>query len=251
MVMQVAVRSTAFLVIVPLFFLLICAGFGWVCWSSWGLTDGLHVGLDWTSGCLQNHAWNSVVYIPRHAQQFPDSKQPCQCQCQCGQDDYPSPRLLHRYPAPSAMHPALCKNQAISLSILQHHSHDIRPATHKCPPLSSNHDALAHASSLVSSHSHFTPHSHLTPPPPHLHYRHHQNTPTASYSIVEQKKMAQNNPGGDDYLDKAFNFAATKFGGAQGQKIANNRGLSEKITDGMRKAYEKVTGTKVDPKISN
>ncbi|EOA89555.1 hypothetical protein ACJQWK_02981 [Exserohilum turcicum] len=63
--------------------------------------------------------------------------------------------------------------------------------------------------------------------------------------------MAQNNPGGDDYLDKAFNFAATKFGGAQGQKIANNRGLSEKITDGMRKAYEKVTGTKVDPKISN
>jgi len=27
--------------------------------------------------------------------------------------------------------------------------------------------------------------------------------------------------------------------------------MSEKITDGMRKAYEKVTGKKVNPKISN
>lgn len=35
--------------------------------------------------------------------------------------------------------------------------------------------------------------------------------------------------GGDDYLDKAFNAGAKKFGGAQGQKIAANRGMSEKI----------------------
>ncbi|KAB2105797.1 hypothetical protein AG0111_0g6198 [Alternaria gaisen] len=57
--------------------------------------------------------------------------------------------------------------------------------------------------------------------------------------------------GGDDYLDKAFNAGAKKFGGAQGQKIAANRGMSEKITDGMRKAYEKITGKKVNPKYSN
>jgi hypothetical protein len=35
--------------------------------------------------------------------------------------------------------------------------------------------------------------------------------------------------GGQDYLDKAFNAGAKKFGGAQGQKVANNRGMSEKI----------------------
>jgi len=57
--------------------------------------------------------------------------------------------------------------------------------------------------------------------------------------------------GNQDYLDKAFNAGAKKFGGAQGQKIAGNRAMSEKITDGMRKAYEKVTGKKVNPKFSN
>ena len=35
--------------------------------------------------------------------------------------------------------------------------------------------------------------------------------------------------GQQDYLDKAFNAGAKKFGGAQGQKIAGNRGMSEKI----------------------
>lgn len=35
--------------------------------------------------------------------------------------------------------------------------------------------------------------------------------------------------GQQDYLDKAFAAGAKKFGGAQGQKIANNRGMSEKI----------------------
>ncbi|KAL6705310.1 hypothetical protein ACN47E_007120 [Coniothyrium glycines] len=57
--------------------------------------------------------------------------------------------------------------------------------------------------------------------------------------------------GNQDYLDKAFNAGAKKFGGAQGQKIAGNRAMSEKITDGMRKAYEKLTGKKVNPKYSN
>jgi hypothetical protein len=43
--------------------------------------------------------------------------------------------------------------------------------------------------------------------------------------------MNNNNQGagGQDYLDKAFNAGAKKFGGAQGQKIAGNRGMSEKI----------------------
>lgn len=35
--------------------------------------------------------------------------------------------------------------------------------------------------------------------------------------------------GGQDYLDKAFEQGAKKFGGAQGQKIAANRAMSEKI----------------------
>lgn len=44
--------------------------------------------------------------------------------------------------------------------------------------------------------------------------------------------MDPNNPQGQakpDYLDKAFGAGAKKFGGAQGQKIAGNRGMSEKI----------------------
>ena len=57
--------------------------------------------------------------------------------------------------------------------------------------------------------------------------------------------------GGNDPLDKAFNTVATKFGGAQGSKVAGNKALSEKITDGIRKAFEKATGKKVPSKISN
>lgn len=41
--------------------------------------------------------------------------------------------------------------------------------------------------------------------------------------------MDPNAGGKPDYLDKAFNMGAKKFGGAQGQKIAGNRGMSEKI----------------------
>jgi hypothetical protein len=36
-------------------------------------------------------------------------------------------------------------------------------------------------------------------------------------------------PGNKDALDKAFEAGAKKFGGAHGQKIAGNRGMSEKI----------------------
>ncbi|KAF2828195.1 hypothetical protein CC86DRAFT_369316 [Ophiobolus disseminans] len=59
------------------------------------------------------------------------------------------------------------------------------------------------------------------------------------------------NTGNKDYGDKAFDAAAKKFGGAHGQKIAGNRAMSEKITDGLRKVYEKATGKKVNPKYSN
>jgi hypothetical protein len=43
--------------------------------------------------------------------------------------------------------------------------------------------------------------------------------------------------GGQDYLDKAFNAGAKKFGGAQGQKVANNRGMSEKIVSQLRLTF--------------
>ncbi|KAM4056541.1 hypothetical protein HRG_003412 [Hirsutella rhossiliensis] len=59
----------------------------------------------------------------------------------------------------------------------------------------------------------------------------------------------QNAQGGaeqkDDYVDKAFGMAAKKSG------HSIDRNTQEKITDGGRTAYEKATGSKVDPKISN
>jgi hypothetical protein len=39
----------------------------------------------------------------------------------------------------------------------------------------------------------------------------------------------QQGAGNKDYLDKTFEAGAKKFGGAQGQKIAGNRAMSEKI----------------------
>ncbi|KAJ5204406.1 uncharacterized protein N7498_005285 [Penicillium cinerascens] len=55
----------------------------------------------------------------------------------------------------------------------------------------------------------------------------------------------QSNPGDQDYVDKAFDFAAKKSGHNM------DRSTEEKITDAGRNAYEKLTGNKVDPKISN
>ncbi|KAJ0161636.1 hypothetical protein CTA2_5882 [Colletotrichum tanaceti] len=48
-----------------------------------------------------------------------------------------------------------------------------------------------------------------------------------------------------DPLDKAFDFASKKAG----HDFAP--GTDEKITDGARGLWEKVTGKKVNPKISN
>ncbi|KAJ4419475.1 hypothetical protein N0V82_004920 [Gnomoniopsis sp. IMI 355080] len=49
----------------------------------------------------------------------------------------------------------------------------------------------------------------------------------------------------EDYVDKAFDFGSKKAGHPM------DRNTSEKITDGARSAYEKVTGKPVNPKISN
>ncbi|POS73015.1 hypothetical protein DHEL01_v208589 [Diaporthe helianthi] len=49
----------------------------------------------------------------------------------------------------------------------------------------------------------------------------------------------------DDYVDKAFAFGAKK----SGHNVDHN--TAEKITDGARSLYEKATGKKIDPKISN
>ncbi|GJN71446.1 hypothetical protein VFPFJ_02103 [Purpureocillium lilacinum] len=64
-----------------------------------------------------------------------------------------------------------------------------------------------------------------------------------------QNKDQQAAQGGEgqkeDYVDKAFAFASSK----SGHNISREQ--QEKITDGGRSAYEKATGSKVDPKISN
>jgi hypothetical protein len=53
-----------------------------------------------------------------------------------------------------------------------------------------------------------------------------------------------NNPNagnqGQDYGDKAFGAVAKKFGGAQGQKVANNRAMSEKIVSPSKYARKTV-----------
>ncbi|KAL1844074.1 hypothetical protein VTK73DRAFT_2657 [Phialemonium thermophilum] len=48
-----------------------------------------------------------------------------------------------------------------------------------------------------------------------------------------------------DYGDKAFDLLAKK----SGHNVDQNTG--EKITDGARNLFEKTTGKKVNPKISN
>ncbi|PHH87155.1 hypothetical protein CDD83_9245 [Cordyceps sp. RAO-2017] len=48
-----------------------------------------------------------------------------------------------------------------------------------------------------------------------------------------------------DYVDKAFDQATKKSGHQM------DRNTQEKITDAGRTAYEKATGSKVNPKISN
>ncbi|KAK3677239.1 hypothetical protein LTR78_002777 [Recurvomyces mirabilis] len=65
--------------------------------------------------------------------------------------------------------------------------------------------------------------------------------------------MAQPQPGGQDYLDKAVDKAEQMAGKKSGHQIdsAKMRGTNEKITDKLRGMFEKFTGKKVPAKVSN
>jgi len=54
-----------------------------------------------------------------------------------------------------------------------------------------------------------------------------------------------NATGQEDYADKGLDVIEKKFGHTQ------SRNTNEKITDGARNLFEKVTGKKVSEKISN
>jgi len=60
-----------------------------------------------------------------------------------------------------------------------------------------------------------------------------------------QQQQGQGQQQGQDYLDKAWQFASKKAG----HDLDPN--TDEKITDGIRSAYEKGSGKKLDPKYSN
>ncbi|GAO13530.1 uncharacterized protein UV8b_05803 [Ustilaginoidea virens] len=60
-----------------------------------------------------------------------------------------------------------------------------------------------------------------------------------------QHNQNPNNAGQQDYVDKAFDYGTKKSGHPM------DRNTQEKITDAGRGVYEKVTGKKVNPKISN
>ena len=49
-------------------------------------------------------------------------------------------------------------------------------------------------------------------------------------------------PDDRDYLDKGLDAAQKKFGGQKFADPNKNRAMNEKITDAIRKAFEKVTG---------
>ncbi|KAJ5517919.1 hypothetical protein LT330_009936 [Penicillium expansum] len=61
----------------------------------------------------------------------------------------------------------------------------------------------------------------------------------------EDKPVDNNTQQNDDYVDKAFAAGVKKSG------YNLDRSAQEKITDGAREAYEKVTGKHVSEKISN
>ncbi|KAF3390338.1 hypothetical protein F1880_009422 [Penicillium rolfsii] len=56
--------------------------------------------------------------------------------------------------------------------------------------------------------------------------------------------------GNEDYLDKALDSAERKYGGGKVDP-AKMRSTNEKITDGAREQFEKLTGKHVPEKFSN
>ncbi|RAO64901.1 uncharacterized protein BHQ10_000913 [Talaromyces amestolkiae] len=64
------------------------------------------------------------------------------------------------------------------------------------------------------------------------------------------QQQQQGNPQNEDYVDKGLDFAEKKYG--QGKiDPAKMRSTNEKITDGARNLFEKVTGKDVPSKFSN
>ena len=53
---------------------------------------------------------------------------------------------------------------------------------------------------------------------------------------------APGNPNDRDYLDKGLESAQKKFGGQKFADPNKNRAMNEKITDFVRKQFEKITG---------
>ncbi|KUL91986.1 hypothetical protein ZTR_01193 [Talaromyces verruculosus] len=66
----------------------------------------------------------------------------------------------------------------------------------------------------------------------------------------QQQQPQQGNDQNEDYLDKGLDFVEKKFG--QGKvDPAKMRSTNEKITDGARSMFEKMTGKDVPDKFSN
>lgn len=84
------------------------------------------------------------------------------------------------------------------------------------------------------------------------------NIPSVHHPSINMDQQAaqgaqqgSNQSGGqEDYLDKGVDFAEKKFG--QGKiDPQKERGMNEKVTDGARGMFEKVTGKHIPDKFSN
>ncbi|KAJ5459535.1 uncharacterized protein N7458_001087 [Penicillium daleae] len=71
-----------------------------------------------------------------------------------------------------------------------------------------------------------------------------------SSSSSSSKTDSNQAAGNEDYLDKGLDSAERKFGGGKVDP-AKMRSTNEKITDGAREQFEKMTGKNVPDKFSN
>lgn len=72
-----------------------------------------------------------------------------------------------------------------------------------------------------------------------------QNIPQQAAPQGQAQPQAGANTGAEDYADKGLDFIEQKTGHSLG------RDTNEKITDGARGMFEKLTGKKVPEKFSN
>ncbi|EED19433.1 conserved hypothetical protein [Talaromyces stipitatus ATCC 10500] len=66
----------------------------------------------------------------------------------------------------------------------------------------------------------------------------------------QQQQPPQDGAQNEDYLDKGLDFAEKKYGQGKIDPV-KMRDTNEKITDGARNLFEKVTGKHVPEKFSN